>query len=485
MKRMQGNYDSSLGRECIVRTTRLVGQILQQHMRQNRRNEQMAFGLGRGATTATGTLFLIEELILPDKDDLSMQSAGAVCPTQEFQGYVYFRAQQTGACIFEFHTHPGRGVPRFSGIDEIHAYPNGDYIRDKLPQTTTLVMIVGNNCFDAFDGVVYDRVRRQFRQLDCFEILGRPSEIFQIGNDTEIVVDESFDRQQRIPGWNQSGLEHQRIGIIGVGGNGAHVFQTLVGIGAGRQGFLVLADPDLVETTNLPRLPYSFIDQVGTPKVAAAVQYAGRKAPGTPVHPYPCAFEEEAVQNRMKLSTVLFFCGHNDGGRKVANEFAVRYGIPLIETGCDVKNTPETVEAGGQVRLVLPGENACLVCCRGFDPAQAAMDQMDARSRAVHASAGYVQGSDDAATPSVANLNAITAQLAISQLLALVNGESFAQWDYLHFDQFTVRTLAAQSKRRESCPICGSGGVWMQGDEMEVPAAVPKGLSRLVADSAN
>ena len=184
----------------------------------------------------------------------------------------------------------------------------------------------------------------------------------------------------------------------------------------------------------------------------------------------------------MKRATVLFFCGHDDGGRKVANEFAVRYGIPLIETGCDVKCSSETVEAGGQVRLVLPGANACLVCCRGFDPAQAALDQMDDTARAVRAATGYVQGAEADATPSVANLNAITGQLAITQLHALVNGARFAQWDYLHFDQFTGRTIPAQSKRRETCPVCGIGGIWMQGDRIEMQDCDAPKLHRLMAE---
>ncbi len=481
MKRMQQDNLSSLGRETIVRTNRVVGKVLQEHMRQDRRNEQMAFGMGRSARTAAGTLYLIDELILPDKQDLCMQSAGSVCPTQEFQGYVYFRANQTGATIFEFHTHPGRGTPHFSGIDETHAYPNGEYIRRSLPPSTTLVLIVGNNRFESFDGVAYDRVRGQFRQLDRFEILGRPSEIFRIGIDNEPVIEETFDRQRRIPGWNQSGLELQRIGILGVGGNGAHVFQTLVSIGAGRRGFVAIADPDLVEASNLPRLPYTTIDRIGIPKVAAAVQYAGRKSPDIPVYAFPCAFEEEAVQKQMKRATVLFFCGHDDGGRKVANEFAVRYAIPLIETGCDVKIDKEKVEAGGQVRLVLPGENACLVCCGGFDPAQAALDQMDDSDRAEQAAAGYVQGAEATATPSVANLNALVAQLGVSQLLGLVNGAPFAPWDYLHIDQFTARTIPAQSSRREDCPVCGLDGFLMQGDGIEEQAET-LGLRRLIAE---
>jgi len=346
-------------------------------------------------------------------------------------------------------------------------------------------MVAGNNRFDAFDGVVYDRHGRQFRTLDRFEILGRPTELNVFGQPATRSVGENdgrFDRQKRIPGWNQEGLERQRMGTIGVGGNGAHLLETLLGIGAGRQGFVAIVDDDSVEASNLPRIPCACPEHVRTPKVSVAVQYAGRKSPGTPVFPFPCRFAEQAVQSRMKMATVLFYAGDNDGGRKELNEFAVRYGIPLIDLGCDIQVSEHKVVAGGQVRTVLPGHNACLVCCRGFDPSQAALDQMSRAARARHAAQGYVQGSETSATPSVANLNGLTAHFALSQFLAMVNGESFATWDYLHFDQFTGQTIPAQTTRQENCPVCGPGGCLAAGDPVEQPRRDATFLTRLPTD---
>jgi len=155
------------------------------------------------------------------------------------------------------------------------------------------------------------------------------------------------------------------------------------------------------------------------------------------------------------MATVLFCCVDNDAARKLANSIAVRNSIPLIDLGCDIQVSDEKVVAGGQIRVVLPGENACLVCCRGFDPAEAAFDEMSDAGRAQRAAAGYVRGADAEATPSIANLNGLTAQFAIAQFLALVHGEQFAPWDYLHFDQFSGRTVAARTTAREQCPLCG------------------------------
>jgi molybdopterin-synthase adenylyltransferase len=458
---------SSFGRELTVRMARHVHDFLSKHMRQDSSKEQMAFGLGRYVKTEAGTCFLVSDLILPDKDDLEYQSGCSVCPKKEFQCFVYFRAEQAKASIVEFHSHPGSGCPDFSGIDDEHANLNAEYIREKFPASTTLALVVSNNRFDSFDALAYDRYLRKFRQVDRLEVLGRPSKIHVLGEETVGQDLGEFDRQMRIPGWNQVGLERQRIGILGAGGNGAQVFQQLISIGAGRQGWVAIVDDDLIEESNLPRLPYACAEQIGTPKVNAAIQYAAKKSPQTRVYAYPCRFEEEAVIKRLKACTVLIYCGDNDGGRKFANELAVCYGIPLIEMGCDVQVSQESVVAGGQVRLVLPGENACLVCCQGFDPSAAAIDEMDDVGRAQNAAVGYVRGAAGSATPSVSNLNAMTAQFAVAQFLALVNGAEFAQWDYLHFDQFTGKTIPARTSVRDECPLCGVQGGLYGGDPVD------------------
>jgi molybdopterin/thiamine biosynthesis adenylyltransferase len=427
----------------------------------------MAFAFGRHVTTCDGTIFLVHELILPDSTDLATQSTCGVSPSSPFLQKVYEHAYRTRQSIVEFHTHPGTERPHFSGIDEHHGYRNAGYIAEKFTAPVTLVLIVGNNLFDSFDGVVYDRQRELFRQLDRLEFLGKPTVTWTLGESDELrtsQVDETFDRQRRIPGWNQTALERQRIGIVGAGGDGAPLIQSLLAMGAAIKGFFAVADHDVVEESNLPRIPYANRCHIGTPKVAVATLFAGQKSPSTPFYAFPCRFDEQAVQKRFKAVNVLFYCGDNDGGRKEANAFAVRYGIPLIDLGCDVQVSDNKVEAGGQVRLVLPGENACLVCCGGFDAAQAAKDQMTDADRAQQAARGYVMGANAEATPSVANLNGLTVQFALSQFLALVNGPEFARWDYLHFDQFTGQTIPAISTQHEKCPTCGPAGTFMKGD---------------------
>ncbi len=487
MKRRKANTPSALGREVTLRIRQKEADFLTAHMRRDSNHEQMAFALGVHERAANETIFLLNEVILPGREDLSEQSAGGVCPTHDFQSYVYFRSEQTGQDIIEFHTHPGSHTPRFSSIDEHHGHANAACISQRLPGPVTLLMVVGNNRFDAFDAVVWDRSAGHFRTVERMEFVGRPSETFLIG-ETAVgrnhkLVD-AFDRQMRIPGWNQKELARQRIGIVGVGGNGAHVFQTLIGMGAGSDGSVTIVDDDKIELSNLPRIPYANAEHDGMSKVTVATQWAGRKAPNIPIVPLPCSVVEKTTLEQLAACTVLFGCVDNDGGRMVLNELAVRFGTPLIDLGCDIQVNGDGVIAGGQVRMVLPGQNACLVCCGGFDPSEAAMDLMSDSEKAMRAQRGYVRDSEADATPSVANLNAMTAQFGVAQFLALTHGKRFADWDYAHFDQFTLTTTVAHTKQRDDCPCCGKAGFLGLGNG-EATQPIPAELGLNLLESTN
>jgi molybdopterin/thiamine biosynthesis adenylyltransferase len=463
---------STYGREVTLRIAGSCAKALLEHMRQDPHREQMAFGLAHEARTADGTAFILCDAFLPSREDLAEQSSVSVAPTKAFQDMVYACAYQAGATIVEFHTHPGSSTPTFSSVDEFHSLQNAAYIVNKLK--TTLLMIVGNNHFGTFDGVVYDANLQSFQPVDRIEVLGRPSKIWIVGesptdkDDAGTNSDSPFQRQMIVPRWNQQNLKRQRIGIGGAGGTGSQLFQSLVGIGAGEEGWIAIADDQCIETSNLSRIPYANRHHVGTPKVSVAVQYAAQKDPSLPVFPYPCSGQESAVLKRFAGATVLFGCGDNEGLRKTLAELSTRYGIPYIDLGCDIQIDGDRLIAGGQVRVHLPGQNACPVCCGGYDPVQASLDLLDDATRAERATGGYVRGgSDGSETPSIASLNSMTAQIAVAQLLALVNGEEFGRWDYLHFDQLTGRSITASTKRREDCPLCGAGGVLGMGDRVE------------------
>ena len=64
-----------------------------------------------------------------------------------------------------------------------------------------------------------------------------------------------FDRQFRLPGWNQDLLKLSSVLIVGIGGLGVEVAKNLAMVGVGH---LVVVDLDTIEYSNLNRHFNSF-----------------------------------------------------------------------------------------------------------------------------------------------------------------------------------------------------------------------------------
>ena len=474
MKTIKQIQSSALGQKINVRFTRSVFDTLQKTFLEDQKNEQFAFGLFRQAKTADGTSLLVQDIFFPDDNDLSMQRRAGVAPTHDFQSLVYMIAQQRKLGILDIHTHPFSDVPRFSCIDESEATKNAKFICDKFPTPMTHAMIVFDSALTAHDAVIYDRSLNGYRKIDTIEILGRRIETRKTGEAKAVYTenDPRYNRQVMIPGWDQLNLSRLKVAVAGLGGNGSRIVESLVSIGVGTEGWIAGIDPDIIEDSNLPRIPYAFPEHVGSPKATVAAQYAGRKNPAVRFYPYPCSVTENAVVKRIAAASVIICAPDGDGVRKFCNDLSIRYTIPMIDLGCGIIVNNNEVSAAGQVRVVLPGSNACLVCCGGFDPSAAALELMDDERAAVHTARGYVIGHRATATPSVANLNAVISQLGIAALLALVHGEQFGDWDYAHYDQLTAKTLTAKTHPLKSCVQCSREAFLGAGDkEKEVKTA--------------
>jgi molybdopterin/thiamine biosynthesis adenylyltransferase len=140
-------------------------------------------------------------------------------------------------------------------------------------------------------------------------------------------------------------LAHARVLIIGTGGLGAPAAMALARAGVGTLG---LVDPDLVETSNLPRqLLYDDAD-VGRPKVDVAAEKLAARV--------------ERFQRRFVATDVALARGFDvvvDGTDTIAAKFAVNdavvaAGVPLVHAG--------VLGFRAQVFTILPGRSACYRC---------------------------------------------------------------------------------------------------------------------------
>ena len=152
----------------------------------------------------------------------------------------------------------------------------------------------------------------------------------------------------------------------------------------------------------------------------------------------------------------------------ILNETSVKYHIPLIDLGTGIVTEKGYMEAGGQVRIVLP-DGYCLACIDGINYAKAGEELLNEQDRQMRRAAGYVQG-HDIPSPSVISLNGTIASLAVTEFLNLITGIREVN-TYITYDMQSNNVIAQtlQAERDESCPVCGRNGIKAMGDLIPFP----------------
>ncbi len=141
-----------------------------------------------------------------------------------------------------------------------------------------------------------------------------------------------------------------RAAIVGVGGLGAPAAVALGHTGA----TLTLFDPDVVETSNLPRQPTYGHRDVGKPKAECTAQRLRSHHPEIEVE--ACVTTIDAQHGRSLLSGHDVIIDATDGMpvKALLNELALELDIPLVHAG--------VLGLDGQLMTIEPRRSACLRC---------------------------------------------------------------------------------------------------------------------------
>jgi len=159
-----------------------------------------------------------------------------------------------------------------------------------------------------------------------------------------------YDRQTRLPLWDQDLIKNAWIMVCGVGGVGCEVAKNLALLGIGN---LVLIDTDVVEISNLNRQLLFSAEDVGRSKAGVAAERLQSLNPRIAISAF-----EGRVQD---LPSALFVdvdvvagCVDNFQARMYLNNHCVLRRKPLIDASSD--------GFLAQVWTVLPGVTPCLSC---------------------------------------------------------------------------------------------------------------------------
>jgi molybdopterin-synthase adenylyltransferase len=182
---------------------------------------------------------------------------------------------------------------------------------------------------DVLADAARERHQSNLRFYDLFSRLGRTS--------------ASFHRS----------AEQSRVLLLGAGGLGSGILQSLVGLGVGE---VTIVDIDTVETRNLARQFVYGLDAVGRPKVTAARDWVMSYSPGTRVLPVHQRIADVASIVDLGAGADVVVCAIDspDDIHLIVNAACFALGIPLVAGGLSYSTL--------SYWSVDPGRSPCRLC---------------------------------------------------------------------------------------------------------------------------
>jgi molybdopterin/thiamine biosynthesis adenylyltransferase len=416
--------------------------------------EKCAVLLANQTSRPDGALrLLVYEIQWPSPSDYTRVGKLEAELAPDYVARVTKRAKRENRTLVFVHSHPGEHAPQFSRIDDAGEKHLAAFLerRHPGPGHAALVISAGGA-----------RARR----------LGKAEEIriVSVGATLNIVFDpastngtlaEEFDRQIRAFGEEgQRKLEQLKVAIIGLGGTGAILAQELVHSGVRN---FILVDPDVIEVTNLNRVPNAAASDVGKQKTEIAANYIQTIAKSAEIRRINDDVTETKTARRLLDADILFGCTDSHGSRAVLQQIAYQYMIPFIDMGVTlIAKEGSMTHVYGRVQLLAPGL-ACLTCSGLLDPNQVRQDMMTAFERQTDP---YIQGSREPA-PAVISLNGTVSSLAVTMLLAVVAGIPM-QARHVLYNAITSVMRPVRATPKDDCYVCSRRGALARGESWPI-----------------
>lgn len=422
------------------------------------------------ADTPSGVRLLVRE-VTPARDgmDFVQRPDGTHALVASFVLDNVLRAATDHSVYIAVHCHGGTDEVGFSGTDlasHENSYP-AILHRTKAPAVGALVF--------AHNAVAGDLWLQDGRRvpLHHLTVTGPNLRVLTSSPAPVAQADSAYDRQARLFGdRGQAMLRAQKVAVVGLGGAGSLLSQTLSRLGVGQ---LLLIDDDRVETSNLSRLVGAthrdartwLTDnrrpewarrlgrRLSTPKVTVAARVA-RTAPVPPdVHAAFRSVLEPDVATLLRDCDHIFLAADTAPAELLVNAVGHQYLIPVTQVGAkvNVDRTTGTVRQAYAVsRLNGPG-SGCLRCTGMISSDRLRRDATDPTQLRRQ---DYV-GGENIAAPSVITLNAVATSLAANDWLTRtvgLNRSNASTW-WTHADALKGTTARDIAATVPDCPWCG------------------------------
>jgi molybdopterin/thiamine biosynthesis adenylyltransferase len=175
-------------------------------------------------------------------------------------------------------------------------------------------------------------------------------------------------------------LGRSTVAVIGAGGTGSAVIETLARAGVGR---LIIVDPDLLEASNLERVHGSTPEDASLrlPKVEIAKRHVASIDPACSVMALQGSLPQEEVVDAVVTADVAIGCTDQQHSRLALSDLAFRFLLPSIDCGVTLEGREGEV-TGQVIQLVrFLTEDPCVLCRRMVVPARVAQELMSPEER--------------------------------------------------------------------------------------------------------
>ena len=159
-----------------------------------------------------------------------------------------------------------------------------------------------------------------------------------------------YDRQTRIPDWDQSKLDNATVAVVGAGALGNHVCLGLIGLGVGT---IKIYDYDEIEPHNLNRQSLFTEADIGSSKAESLASQLLERNSSINVVGIEEKVEEETVADIIGSVDLVIDCVDRIYVRRILNRYCLELDIPLIHGGISW--------IGGQVGI-LTRHTPCINC---------------------------------------------------------------------------------------------------------------------------
>lgn len=351
--------------------------------------------------------------------ELAQQRIGRVEPSGRMISAAVSAANQARCGLVFVHTHPGgQKPPHLSSLDVETTRRLGVAFTELIDGPfASLVVSPGG-----WGGALY--ADGEVEALARIAVVGRRLLLFSEAVDRPSKTADDRDSRQRLllgERGNQL-LRTACVAVVGVGGTGSPVAETLARMGVGE---LVLIDPDRLEPSNARRV-FGVTDadaQAGRVKVEAVAAGLERLGLGTSVTVIAEDVRSPEAQGQVLRADVVVGATDNHVSRSVLTELSARAHIPFIDIGvrAGVRRTGTLDALYLERRLQLP-EGPCLWCWQVLDAERVRLELLTTFEREALEAEGYVAGLPGEPEPLIGSLTVSAAGLATVTVLGLLGG---------------------------------------------------------------